>query len=85
MYLEIEDWNFENFQKAPYDVVLFLIIFNMNCRMLHRFVSNSQENTCARISFLIKLQAKACNFIKKETLAQVFSRENCEISKNCEI
>ena len=31
---------------------------------------NSQENTCA---FLIKLQALACTFIKKETLAQVFS------------
>ena len=25
---------------------------------------------------------KACNFIKKETLAQVFSSEFCEISKN---
>ena len=33
---------------------------------------NSQENTCARVSFLIKLQ----------TLAQVFSCEFCEISKN---
>ena len=32
---------------------------------------NSQENTCA-----------ACNFIKKEALAQVFSCESCEISKN---
>ena len=42
---------------------------------------NSQENTCARVSFLIKLQA-ACNFIKKETLAQVFSCEFYEISKN---
>ena len=31
---------------------------------------NSQENT------------EACNFIKKETLAQVFSCEFCEISKN---
>ena len=40
---------------------------------------NSQENICARVSFLIKL---ACNFIKKETLAQVFSCEFCEISKN---
>ena len=40
---------------------------------------NSQENTCARVSLLIKL---ACNFIKKETLAQVFSCEFCEISKN---
>ena len=41
---------------------------------------NSQENTCARVSFLKKLQAY--NFIKKETLAQVFSCEFFEISKN---
>ena len=27
-------------------------------------------------------QAEACNFIKKETLAQVFSCKFCEISKN---
>ena len=40
----------------------------------------SQENTWARDFFLIKLQA--CNFIKKESLTQVFSREFCEISKN---
>ena len=31
---------------------------------------NSQENTCARDSFLIKLQA--CNFIKKESLYRCF-------------
>ena len=43
---------------------------------------NSQENTCARVYFLIKLQAQAYNFIKKETLAQVFSGEFCESSKN---
>ena len=36
---------------------------------------NSQENTCAKVSFLIKLQ-------KKEALAQVFSCEFCDISKN---
>ena len=36
---------------------------------------NSQESTCARVSFLIKLKASACNFIKKETLAQVLSCE----------
>ena len=38
---------------------------------------NSQQNICARVSFLIKL-----NFIKKQTLAQVFSCEFCEIYKN---
>ena len=45
---------------------------------------NSQENACARVSILIKLQAlaSACNFIKIETLAQVFSCEFCKISKN---
>ena len=42
---------------------------------------NSQENTCPRVSFLIKLQA-VCNFIKKETLTKVFSCKFCEISKN---
>ena len=44
---------------------------------------NSQENTCVRVvSFLIKLQALACNFIKKETLKQVFSCQFCEISES---
>ena len=42
---------------------------------------NSQGKTCARVSFLIKLQASAYNFIKKETLAQVFSCEFREILK----
>ena len=41
-----------------------------------RNLKNSQENTCAIVSFLIKLPAK------KETMAQVFSCEFCEISKN---
>ena len=45
-------------------------------------LQNSQENTCATASFVIKLQASACNFIKKETLARVFSFDFCEISKN---
>ena len=31
----------------------------------------SQENTWARVSLLIKLKAQACDFIKKETLAQL--------------
>ena len=43
---------------------------------------NSQKNTCARVSFLVKSQASACNFIKKEILAQVFICEFCEIFKN---
>ena len=42
---------------------------------------NSQGNTCARVSFLIKLP-ETCNLIKKEALAQVFSCKFCKISKN---
>ena len=42
---------------------------------------NSQENTCARGSFLIKLQASG-HVTKKESLAQALSCEFCEISKN---
>ena len=34
------------------------------------------------MSFLINMQAQVCNFIKKETLTQVFSCVFCEISKN---
>ena len=41
---------------------------------------NLEENTFARGSFLIKLEA--CNFIKKETLTQVFSCEFCKTFKN---
>ena len=47
-----------------------------------KFLQNSQENTCARVSFLIKLEAEACNFIKKVTQAQVFSCIICEIFQN---
>ena len=38
-------------------------------------------NTCAGVSFSIKLPA-ACSFITKETPAQVFSSKFCKIFKN---
>ena len=49
-------------------------------KIISEISQNSQENICARGSILIKLQA--LNFTKKETLAQVFSCEFCEISRN---
>ena len=45
-------------------------------------LQNSQENICARVSFLIKSQSWACSFIKKETVAQMFYCEFCKVSKN---
>ena len=49
-------------------------------KVFFRISQNSQENTCARVSFLIK--AWAYHFINKKTLAQAFSYEFCEILKN---
>ena len=49
--------------------------------MLLEISQSSQENTRARVLFLNKV-AGACNFVKKETLVQVFPCEFCEISKN---
>ena len=42
---------------------------------------NSQENICTRVSFIIKLQAQTCNFIKREILTQAFPCEFYDISK----
>ena len=50
-------------------------------KMFLEISQNSQENTCAGISLLIKLQAEHCNFIKKEILTQVFSSELWEFFK----
>ena len=49
--------------------------------VLRNFAKLKGKHLCQSL-FLIKLQAEAYNFIKKETLAQVFSCEFCEISKN---
>ena len=49
-------------------------------KVLLKISQNLQENNCARVSFLIKLQA--LGFLKKETLAQAFSYEFCKIFKN---
>ena len=39
-----------------------------------QILQNSQENNCVKVA--------SCNFTKKQTLAQVFSSEFCEIFKN---
>ena len=45
-------------------------------------MQNLQENVCVRVSFLVRLQAGACNFIKKEALTQLYSCEFYENFKN---
>ena len=60
-FLQIEKWILEVWKFSTENVFL-------------EISQNSQENTCARVSFLIKLQAKAC--------ARVFSYEFFKISKS---
>ena len=53
--------------------------------MFSKTLKNSQENKCARVSFLIKLQAsglRPATLLKKRASAQLFPREFCEIFKN---
>ena len=52
-------------------------------KMFLEILQDSQENTCARVSFLVKLQAyrPATLFKNLMTLVKVFSWEFCEISK----
>ena len=49
--------------------------------VLTNFTKFTGKHLCQSL-FLIKLQAKACNFIEKETLAQVFSCKFCKSFKN---
>ena len=51
-------------------------------KVLLKISLNAHASTCARVSCLIELQAQVCNFIKKETLAQVFSWNFGEILRS---
>ena len=66
----------------PLKVLLCNSCVDVKCSVKKLFLKisqNSQENTSARVSFLIKLQVSDCNFIKKETLTRAFFCEFCEI------
>ena len=49
--------------------------------VLRNFTKFTGKHPCQSL-FFNKVAGQACNFIKKETLAQVFSCKFCEISKN---
>ena len=66
------------------DVIIEAVVQRCSVKKVFLEISqNSQENTCARVFFnkVAGLRPYACNFIKNETLAQMFSYEFCEISK----
>ena len=64
-----------NFSKQPEEDPIEAVVRRYSIKkVFSEILQNSQENTYARVSFLIKLQTVAWKkrlFIKKETLAQV--------------
>ena len=54
----------------------------MSCRRHQLASPNALKTFTRRFCFSKQSSGEACKFVKKETLAQVFSCEFCEISKN---
>ena len=63
---------------------IFFLLFFLSETLVHFSCHHLKKSNYGYLSRTIrwKKQAQACNFIKKETLAQVFSSEVCEIFKN---
>ena len=61
-------------------IVMILFLCYRNRKKLVTYRSSHPEVLCKKGVHLVKPQAY--DFIKKEALAQVFSREFCEISKS---
>ena len=64
-------------QKQPPEVFLFY-----KKGVLRNFARFTEKHLCQSLFLLKFIRPQACNFIKKETLTQVFSCEFCEIFKN---
>ena len=72
-------WSQDNCFKS--DLIALLKVC-LHCRSSHQRcsvrkgalsnIANSQEGTCVRVSFLIKLQLQACNFIEKRLWHRCF-------------
>ena len=50
--------------------------------MFDMVLNGTKYSRMDQVQFSLDCRPEACNFIKKETLAHVFSCEFCEISKN---
>ena len=70
-----------NFAKFTGKHLCQILFFNKLAGLVLESLFNKAPGLTAS-HFIKRLQQKACNFIKKETLAQVFSWEFCEISNN---
>ena len=72
-------WSSGNRQKEHF---LYRLIFSKETFLTFVLCLNCLNVLCIDRSSRPDVFGGACNFIKKETLAQVFSSEFCKISKN---
>ena len=73
----------QNIVRNSFSVFTEAVAHNCSVKKVFLEISqNSQEKTSTRVSFLIKLQASDMQFFKKDSLAEEFSCEFCEISQN---
>ena len=70
-------WN----NKLFYVEITEAVVWRCSVNVLRNFAKFTGKHLYQRL-FLNKVVDLACNFIKKESLAQVFSSEFCEIFKN---
>ena len=70
------------FNYISYLIVEILMCNSLRASYNNLFLSSIIEFALMELFFNKSLQPQTCNFIKRETLVQVFSREFCEISKN---
>ena len=56
--------------------------FSVRKVVLRNFAKLTRKHRCQGLIFKKRCRPEACNFIKKETPAQVFSYEFCKISDN---
>ena len=64
-----------------YDPEAVIRMFSVK-KLFLNILQNSPENTCVRVSFSIKLQTSACDFIEKENLAQIHFYMTRPFSRN---
>ena len=73
-FLGFSPFSFFCFEKQPPEVFCMKRCSQKICKIRRKILSI--------VSFLVRLQTQACNYIEKEILAQVFSSKVCKISKN---
>ena len=73
------------FKSRIYRSSLFYRFFKSIKKVFLEISQNSNENTCDRVTFSIKLQPSGLQLYRRRALAHVFSCEFCKITKSLKL